>query len=81
MNHTPELKASAVALAMQGDTTIAAVARDLGVSEKSLYERVARAKREAQGGLGLALRRCHTWSTRPAIVEYAERFYNRQPVK
>ncbi len=50
-NHTPEFKASAVELAMQGDTTIAAVARDLGVSDKSLYEWVASAKREAQGGL------------------------------
>ena len=50
-NHTPEFKASAVELAMQGDTTIAAVARDLGVSDKSLYEWVASAKREAEGGL------------------------------
>ncbi len=37
-------------MATQGDTTTAAVARDLGVSDKSLYEWVASAKKEAQGG-------------------------------
>jgi len=49
--YTAEFKASAVKLAMEDDTSIAAVARDLGVHEKSLYEWVASAKKEAQGGL------------------------------
>lgn len=49
--YTPEFKANAVKLAMGGDTTIAAVARDLGISEKSLYQWVSSAKQEAAGGL------------------------------
>ena len=39
-----EFKADAVKLAMQGGTSIATVARDLGVHEKSMYEWVRLAK-------------------------------------
>lgn len=46
-----EFKANAVKLAMQSGTSIATVARDLGVHEKSLYEWVRVAKEESQGGL------------------------------
>ena len=46
-----EFKAKAVKLAMQSGTSIATVARDLGVHEKSLYEWVRVAKEESQGGL------------------------------
>ena len=49
--YSAEFKSKAVKLAMQGGTSIATVARDLGVHEKSLYEWVRLAKEEAEGGL------------------------------
>lgn len=49
--YSAEFKANAVKLAMEGGSSIAAVARDLEVREKSLYEWVKLAKEEAQGGL------------------------------
>lgn len=36
-SYTPEFKESAVKLASQSDTSIASVARDLGVNENTLY--------------------------------------------
>ena len=54
--YSPDFKANAVKLAMQGGVTIASVARDLGVHEKSLYEWVASAKKEADGGLSFSER-------------------------
>lgn len=49
--YSPEFKENAVKLAMIGDTTIAAVARDLGIHEKSLYEWTSKAKEQARGGV------------------------------
>jgi len=49
--YSAEFKSNAVKLAMQGSSSVAAVARDLGVHEKSLYEWVRLAKEESQGGL------------------------------
>jgi len=54
--YSPDFKANAVKLAMQSGVTIASVARDLGIHEKSLYEWVASAKREADGGLSFSER-------------------------
>ena len=50
-DYTPEFRANAVKLAMQGETSIAELARDLGVSEGSLYTWVSRARKEAASGL------------------------------
>ncbi len=49
--YTPEFKAEAVKLATQGADSLVEVARNLGVSDKSLYSWVADAKRETEGGL------------------------------
>jgi len=54
--YTAEFKTNAVKLAMNSGTSVAAVARDLGVHEKSLYEWVASAKKEATGGLSFSER-------------------------
>jgi transposase-like protein len=49
--YSPEFKDNAVKLAMAADTTIAEVARDLGIHEKNLYDWTAKAKQQARGGL------------------------------
>ena len=49
--YSPEFKENAVKLAMTGDTTIAAVARDLGSHVKSLYDWTSKAKQQARGGV------------------------------
>ena len=49
--YSPEFKKNAVDLVLGGDTSVASVARDLGVHEKSLYEWVRAAKQVANGGL------------------------------
>jgi len=54
--YSAEFKANAVKLAMRGGVSVASVARDLGVHEKSLYEWVASAKKEADGGLSFSER-------------------------
>jgi len=48
---TPEFKQNAVGLVLQGGSPVSTVARDLGISEKSLYDWVRAAKQVANGGL------------------------------
>ena len=49
--YTPEFKHNAVNLVLNGDTSVASVARDLGISEKSLYDWTRAAKNASSGGL------------------------------
>ena len=49
--YSTEFKKQAVQLALSGEDSISAVARDLGVHVKSLYDWVRVAKEHEQGGL------------------------------
>ena len=48
--YSPEFKERAVEMAMQGDVSVAEVARDLGVHDTSLYAWVSSAKKRSEGG-------------------------------
>ena len=49
--YSAEFKKNAVDLVLNSDTTVASVARDLGIHEKNLYEWVRAAKQVQNGGL------------------------------
>ena len=49
--YSAEFKKNAVELVLNSDTTVASVARDLGIHEKNLYEWVRAAKQVQSGGL------------------------------
>ena len=48
--HPPEFRQRAVQLARQGTTPVAKIAKDLGISESCLRNRMAQADADANGG-------------------------------